>query len=72
MKAIPITKKLCTAGGGYASPAKIDPATAMKVASMASSVMGDKKKEGGEKKEAAPASEEKKPEKTAAEKKLFL
>jgi hypothetical protein len=27
MKAIPITKKLCTAGGGYASPAKIDPAT---------------------------------------------
>lgn len=26
MKAIPITKKLCTAGGGYASPAKISPA----------------------------------------------
>jgi hypothetical protein len=26
MKAIPITKKLCTAGGGYASPAKLDPA----------------------------------------------
>jgi len=26
MKAIPITKKLCTAGGGYASPAKLDTA----------------------------------------------
>lgn len=69
MKAIPITKKLCTAGGGYASPAKIDPATAMKVASMASSVMGDKKKES---KESNQQPAEQKPEKTAAEKKLFL
>ena len=70
MKAIPITKKLCTAGGGYASPAKIDPATAMKVAGMASSFMGSKDKKESKESNQQPA--EQKPEKTAAEKKLFL
>lgn len=70
MKAIPITKKLCTAGGGYASPAKIDPATAMKAASMVSSLMG--KKEGSEKKEKPAEQPAPVEEKTAAEKKLFL
>lgn len=74
MKAIPITKKLCTAGGGYASPAKIDPATAMKVASMASSLMGSKDKKEGQQQQqqtqAAPVEEKNK--QTASEKKLFI
>jgi len=72
MKAIPITKKLCTAGGGYASPAKIDPATAIKVASMASSLMGskDKKEEQPQQPKAAPVEEKNK--QTASEKKLFI
>jgi len=72
MKAIPITKKLCTAGGGYASPAKIDPATAMKVASMASNLMGSKDKKGGQQQQDPAAPAEEKSKQTASEKKLFI
>lgn len=68
MKAIPITKKLCTAGGGYASPAKIAPALVAKLAPMAINAMSGKK----ESKESNQQPAEQKPEKTAAEKKLFL
>jgi phage/plasmid primase-like uncharacterized protein len=72
MKAIPITKKLCTAGGGYASPAKLDPATIMQAASMAKGLMGDKKKQTPAPQKATPKPEEEENKQTASEKKLFI
>ena len=69
MKAIPITKKLCTAGGGYASPAKLAPAAIMQAASMAKGLMGKDKKQAQPAQKAAAKPEEEENKQTASEKK---
>jgi hypothetical protein len=69
MKAIPITKKLCTAGGGYASPAKIAPA----IASLATKAIPAIMSSGGKgKQETTTAKPEEENKQTASEKRLFI